>query len=47
MSQAIESHLLGKQKTLSALKDAIPIIEKEKLRENKSEPELSNILEMI
>ena len=47
MSQSVESHLLGKEKALAILKQSVPVLEKEKLRESKADPELSNILQMI
>lgn len=47
MAQSIESHVLGKEKTLNILKQAIPSLEKEKLRSNKPNEDLLNIMEMV
>jgi hypothetical protein len=47
MLQAIESHLLGRERTISMLKEVVPFLEKEKIRAKEPEPELINLIQTV
>lgn len=47
MSHAIESHMLGKERTLNILKESLPMLEREKVREKELDPELSNLITIV
>lgn len=47
MAQSIESHLISRGKAIENLKEAVPFLEREKIRAKEPEKELVNLIEMV
>jgi predicted house-cleaning noncanonical NTP pyrophosphatase (MazG superfamily) len=47
MRQSIETHILGKQKLVNTLHDALPAIHKHRAKEISTDDELNSLIEMM